>query len=176
MNKSVLRIRKRHAPADRIEVTAEDRERLLQDQSLRHALLASVIVTIVFSILWAMTSTLLNRIFPWLTVVLGLLIGLTVRRAGRGLDWRFPVFAAVITMIGALLSNVVVAAAFTAQALETSTFNILRAVTSMTWPVFFDEAMSSADVVFALFGAAIAAFYANRRLTRAEFLALRKWQ
>jgi len=53
---------------------------------------------------------------------------------------------------------------------------ILRAVTSMTWPVFFDEAVSSADVVFGLFGAAIAAFYANRRLSRAEFLALRKWQ
>jgi phosphoenolpyruvate carboxylase len=81
-----------------------------------------------------------------------------------------------MAVIGALVSNVIVAAAFTAQALETSTLTILRAVTSMTWPVFFDEAISAADVVFALFGAAIAAYYANRRLTRAEFLALRKWQ
>lgn len=176
VNKSVLRIRKRHTPAETIEVSAADRSRLLQQQSLRDAFIAGVIVIIIFSILWAMTSTLLDSVFPWMTIVLGILIGLTVRRAGRGLDWRFPLLAAALTLIGALVSNVVVAAAFTAAAEETSTFTVLRGVTTMTWPVFFDEVISSADVVFALFGAAIAAYYANRRLSRAEYLALRKWQ
>ncbi|MDH3352459.1 MAG: hypothetical protein OEM51_13000, partial [Gammaproteobacteria bacterium] len=88
----------------------------------------------------------------------------------------FPVLAAAITLIGALVGNVVVAAAFTAEDMERTTFTILRAITSLTWPVFFDEVISSADIVFALFGAAIAAFYANRRLSRAEYLALHKWQ
>ncbi len=69
-----------------------------------------------------------------------------------------------------------VAAAFTARALETSTFTILRAVTSMTWPVFFDEAMTPADAAYALIGAGVAAFYANHRLSRAEFLAVRRWK
>ncbi len=131
---------------------------------------------IVFSVLWAMASTLVERTFPWMTLLLGVLVGLAVRRAGRGLDWRFPVLAAIVTLVGALVSNIVLAAAFTANELETTTFNVLRAVTSMTWPVFFDEAMSSADLVYALFGAAIAAFYANRRLDRAEFHALRMWR
>lgn len=176
VNKSVLRIRKRHTPAETIEVSARDRSRLLQQQSLRGALIGGVIVIILFSVLWAMTSVLLDRIFPWMTVVLGMLTGLTVRRAGRGLDWRFPVLAAAITLIGALVGNVVVAAAFTAEDMERTTFTILRAITSLTWPVFFDEVISSADIVFALFGAAIAAFYANRRLSRAEYLALHKWQ
>jgi hypothetical protein len=173
--KGVLRLRKKHTGA-KSRLSSADGGRLFRQQSLPNAIYAGLIVVIVFSILWAMTSTLLNRIFPWMTVVLGFLVGLTVRRAGRGLDWRFPVLAAAITLIGALVSNVVVAAAFTAAALGTSTFTVLRAVTSLTWPVFFDEAISAADVVFALFGAAIAAFYANRRLSRAEFLAFRKWQ
>ena len=108
-----------------------------------------------------------------MTVILGILVGLGVRRAGRGLDWRFPLLAAVLAAAGALLSNIIVAAAFTAAALETSTWHILRAVTSMTWPVFFAEAMSIADAVYGLFAAALAAFYANRRLSRAEFHALR---
>jgi len=138
--------------------------------------IAGLIVIILFSVLWAMLSTLANRIFPWMTVVLGLLIGFVMRRAGRGLDWRFPVFAAVLAIAGALVSNVVVAAAFTASELETSTLTILRAATSMTWPVFFDEVISAADIVYALFGAATAAFYANRRLSRSEFNAVRKWQ
>jgi hypothetical protein len=174
--KSVLRMRKRHTPDVQTKACAEEGRSLLQEQSIRDASIAAVIVVIVFSLLWAMLSTLTDRIFPWMTLVLGVLVGLVVRRAGMGLDWRFPALAATFSMLGALISNVVVAAAFTANALGTSTFTILRAVTSMTWPVFFDESIASADVVYGLFGAAIAAFYANRRLSRAEFLALRKWQ
>jgi hypothetical protein len=169
-------MRKRHTPRQTTEAQPEDGRRLLERQSLRDALVASLIVIVVFSVLWAMLATLTNRIFPWMTMLLGIIVGLTIRRAGRGLDWRFPLLAAVATLVGAVASNVVVAAAFTARALETSTLEILRAVTSMTWPVFFSEAMTPADAAYALIGAGIAAFYANRRLNRAEFLALRKWQ
>jgi len=148
----------------------------MQRQSLREALVAGLVVVIVFSILWAMLSTLSNRIFPWMTVVLGILAGLAIRRAGHGIDWRFPVLAALVTLFGAMVGNVVVAAAFTAAALDTSTLAVLGAVTNMTWPVFFDEVISAADIVYALFAAATAAFYANRRLSRGEYLALRKWR
>ncbi len=173
--KSVLRLPKRHVGAPGSS-SAADGERLVEAQSFRDAAVAGLIVIILFSVLWAMLSTLGNRIFPWMTVVLGILIGLVMRRAGRGLDWRFPILAAALALAGALVSNVVVAAAFTASELDTSTFTILRAVTSMTWPVFFDEVISAADIVYALFGAATAAFYANRRLSRGEYNSVRKWQ
>ena len=170
--KNVLRLPKRHA-GKVADAKPVDGRRLVGEQSVSNAIYAGLIVVIVFSLLWAMASTLVARIFPWMTMVLGILVGLAVRRAGRGLDWRFPAVAAVITVVGALISNVVVAAAFTADALETSTFHVLRAVTSMTWPVFFDEVVSPADVVYALVGGGIAAFYANRRLSRYEYHALR---
>ena len=41
------------------------------------------------------------------------------------------------------------------------------------WPVFFEEALSVVDIIYAFVAAALAAFYANRRLNRAEFHALR---
>lgn len=173
--KGVLRLRKKHT-GTKSHLSPADGGRLFREQSLPNAIYAGLIIVIVFSVLWAMLSTLIDRIFPWMTLLLGAFVGLAVRRAGNGLDWRFPALAAVTAALGALVSNIVVAAAFTADALDTSTFTILRAVTSMTWPVFFDEAMSSADAVYALFGAAIAAFYANRRLSRPEFNAVRKWQ
>lgn len=173
---SIARMRKKHTPRRRIEAGPEDGRRLVEEQSFRDALIASFIVIVLFGILWAMLSTLLNRIFPWMTLVLGIAIGLVIRRAGNGLDWRFPTLGAAMALIGALAGNVVVAAAFTARALETSTLAVLRAVTSMTWPVFFNEAMTPADLVYALFAAGLAAFYANRRLTRAEYLALRRWR
>ena len=174
-HKSVLRLPKKHRgaadKADQVDV-----RRLLAQQSLRDAVVGGLIVIILFSVLWAMLSTLANRIFPWMTVLLGIVIGLVIRRAGRGLDWRFPALAAGLTLAGAVASNIVVAAAFTADELDTSTLEILRAVTSMTWPVFFAEVISAADVVYAFFGAGAAAFYANRRLMRSEYSALRKWR
>ena len=151
-------MRKKHTPGRPTEASPDDGRRLIAEQSFRDALVASLIVIVLFGILWAMLSTLLNRIFPWMTLVLGIAIGLVIRRAGHGLDWRFPVLGAGMALV------------------ETSTLAVLRAVTSMTWPVFFEEAMTPADLAYAVIAAGLAAFYANRRLTRAEYLALRKWQ
>ena len=172
----VLRLPKKHASTIRVEPTAEDGARLVREQSVRDAIAAGLILVIAFSVLWAMLSDLINQVLPWLTVVLGLAIGLIVRRAGRGLDWRFPALAAVLAVIGSLAGNIFVAATATAAEFDTGTLTILGAVTSMTWPEFFGQKMTPADWVFMLFAAIIAAVYAKRRLTRREYLALRKWQ
>lgn len=172
----VLRLRKKHLPKVSKEPTPEEAQRLLGAQSVRNAIMASVITVIVFSIIWSMLSTMIGSIYPWMTLILGILVGLSVRRAGFGLDWRFPLIAAVFALAGSLVSNIVVAAAFTAPQLETDVFTVLRGLTAMTWPVFFDEVMTPADLVFALFAAGLAAFYANRRLTRAQYLAVRTWE
>jgi hypothetical protein len=173
---SIFGLPKKHTPKVSKEPTPADARRLIEAQSVRGAITASLIVVIVFGILWAMLSVLIDRIFPWMTVIMGIIIGLAVRRAGHGLDWRFPLIAAVCALLGSLGGNIVVAAAFTAPLLGTDTLTVLSAVTVMTWPVFFDEVMTPADLIFALVSAAVAAFYANRRLTRAEYLALRTWE
>jgi hypothetical protein len=96
-----------------------------------------------------------NRFLPWLSLLLGVMVGIAVRRGGQGFDWRFPLLAAE---------------------LDTSTVNILRNVTTLTWPVFFDEVVTLADVIYAGFAAVIAGFLSVRRLNRREFQALRLWQ
>ena len=174
--KQVLRLPKKHAQKADLSADPDAGRRLWQAQSVRDAIVASLIVIVVFSTLWAMLSTLLGKLFPWFTLVLGFLLGLAVRRAGRGLDWRFPLIAAVATVVGSLVGNIVVAAAFTAGELDTGTLTILRRVSSLTWPVFFDEVMTAADAIYALAAACIAAFYANRRLNRAQYLAYRTWR
>ena len=173
---SIFGLRKRHDPKVSRAPTPAGAKLLLEAQSVRGAISASLIVIIVFSVLWSMLSVLIDRIFPWMTVIMGIIIGLAVRRAGHGLDWRFPLIAAVCALLGSLGGNIVVAAAFTAPELGTDTLTVLSAVTVMTWPVFFDEVMTPADLIFALVSATVAAFYANRRLTRAEYLALRTWK
>jgi hypothetical protein len=175
-NGSLVRLWKRHAPGKRIEATSADGERLVAAQSVRDAIAAALIVIILFSVLWAVLSILTNRIFPWMTMILGVALGHAVRRAGRGVNWRFPLIAGVLAVVGALIGNIVVAAAFTADEVGIGTLQVLRAVTTMTLPYFISEVITPADAVFALFAAAIAAFYANPRLTREQFFALKLWE
>ena len=172
----VLRLPRRHSRDNATPPDPNEGARLVRQQSLRGAVLASLVVVISFSVAWALMSVAIGRVFPWMTVVQALLVGLAVRRVGRGIDWRFPTVAAIAATSGALVGNIVVAAAFTAGEFDTGTITILRSVTTMTWPVFFVDVMSGADFIYALFGAGLAAFYANRRLGRRQYLALRTWQ
>jgi hypothetical protein len=171
-----LRLRRKHGEGRAPDATAEDGARIVGAQSLRSAVMAGLIVIIVFFLSWVALTSLTNRVFPWLTVILGCIVGIAVQRAGRGIDWRFPVLAASLTLAGAVVSGVVVAASTTAAEYDTGTMHILQAVTSMTWPVFFDEAWNVADAFFAGVAAGFAAFFAPRRLTREQRFALRLWR
>ncbi len=173
---SPLRLHKKHGSGQANDVLSGDVRRLIGAQSIRNAIIAGCIVIIIFCVFWILLSELSNRIFPWFTVVLGFLLGHSIRLAGRGTDWRFPTIAAAQAVAGALIANVVVAASVTAEGFGTGVIDVLRAVTSMTWPVFFDEVLTIADGVYAVVAAALAAFYANRRLTRSEYYALRLWR
>ena len=171
-----LRLRKKHGSGVQRDVTPGDGVKLVRAQSYRNAVVAGLIAIIVFSLFWIAVTELTGRVFPWATVVLGFLIGHSIRLAGRGIDWRFPVTAAVMTLAGSLAANVVLAASVTAEGFGVGTLQVLQAVTSMTWPVFFDEVLTVADVFFAVVGAGLAGFYSNRRLSRTEYLALRLWR
>ena len=170
---NVLRLRKKHGSGTPRDATLADGERLLGAQSLRNALVAGVAAVAIFCVLWVALTALIDRVFPWITVLLGAMVGFAVQRAGRGIDWRYPLLAAVLALSGAVLANIVLAASTTADIFDTSTLLILKAVTSMTWPVFFDEVMTAADGFYAVVAAALAAFLANRRLTRSQYYALR---
>lgn len=171
--KQVLRLPKRHSGRTGDPPDPELGARLLRAQSPRAAVTASLIVIIVFSIAWAMLVRATGQVWPWMTVVQAVLLGFAIRHAGRGVDWRFPTIAAVMAIGGALVANIVVSASNTAGELGTGTLTVLRSVTSMTWPVFFTEVFTPADVVYAVSGAGLAAFFANRRLTRREFGSVR---
>lgn len=173
---SPLRLRKKHGVGARRDATQADGQRLIELQSLRGAIVAGLLTIVVFCVLWIALTDLLDRVFPWLTIVLGCALGFVVRLAGRGVDWRFALLAATLALAGSLLANIVVAASVSAEAHGVGTLQILRSVTVMTWPIFFDEVWNAADAFFAVVAASLAAFFANRRLTRSERFALRLWQ
>ena len=173
---NLLRLRRKHGEGQPLDVSADDGARLVRAQSLRNAIMASLIVFVLFCVAWLALTSMTGRVFPWLTVVLGWLTGIAVRRIGRGVDWRFPLLAAIATLVGCIGSNIVLAASTTAAEFGTGTLDVLRAVTTMTWPVFFDEVWNIGDTFFAVFSAGLAAVLAPRKLTRSEYFALRLWR
>ena len=175
-NPHPLRLRRKHGEGTPPEVTADDGARLVAAQSMRGAVVAGLITFIVFCLVWILLSGATNRVFPWMTVVLGAALGFVIRKIGRGVDWRFPALAALMAFVGSVIGNVVLAASTTAAEYGTGTLQILRAVTSMTWPVFYEEVWNIADGFFAVVAAAFAAFLAPRRLSRGERFALRLWR
>lgn len=173
---SILRLRKKHQPSAGEKPAAHVGEALIAAQSVRNAVMASLIVVVAFAVIWSLASVALGRVFPWMTLVLGLIVGFAVRRAGQGLDWRFATIAAAFAFLGSILGNVVVGAAFAARELGTTTIRVLGSASEFTWPTFFDEVITAADIIYAVAAAGIAAYFANRRLTRREFQALRLYQ
>ncbi len=159
-----------------MSVSIADGQRLVDAQSVHNAIVVGLLGIVVFSVLWVLVTAIFEQRFPWFTLVLGFLLGNAIRMTGRGIDWRFPVIAAVFTLLGSLVANIVVAASVTAEGFDTSTLQILRSVTTMTWPVFFDEVLDFADAFFAVVAASFAAFYATRRLSRKQYHALRLWR
>jgi hypothetical protein len=66
-----------------------------------------------------------------------------------------------------------VSLATTAGVLEVTALQVLRGLTLWSWQTWYDEVLGSADLIYALFAAAVAAFYSKRRLRREEVFALR---
>jgi len=173
MNEQPLRLRKKHGGTNSAEIASVDISSLINSQSISFAILASVLTIIMFSFFWVLLSKLTGRVFPWATIILGYLLGHVIRISGRGIDWRFPVAAVILTLIGSIFSNFFIAATVTAEQLKTETLEILLSVTSMTWFVFFDEFLNAADIFYAVLAMSIAAFFSKKRLKRAEYNALR---
>ncbi|MDH5501317.1 MAG: hypothetical protein OEY72_09500, partial [Gammaproteobacteria bacterium] len=61
----------------------------------------------------------------------------------------------------------------TAVVLDATALQVLRGLTVWTWQTWYAEVLSTADFIYALFAAAVAAFYSRRRLQRQEIFALR---
>lgn len=138
--------------------------------------MAGLIVIIVFSVLWPRVTELFGTVYPWATVILGYLVGHAVQRAGKGVDWWFALIGALLSLTGSVAANIVLAASVSADQTGASTMGVLQDSSFETWLFFFGVDWNIADTAFAIFAAAVAAFYSMRRLNRDQYYALRLWR
>jgi hypothetical protein len=165
----VFRLRQRHSRHVYEERVPANAEKLIAAQSVRAATTAAAIAIIALNIVWAYTAQASGKYFPWFAIVQGAGIGLAVQRAGRGLDWRFPLIAGIAAWVGAFSGNLFIALMFTAQ--ETGSVEVGWAQILQN---FLTNTVSVIDVLYAFCAVTVAMFYSKRQLNRHQVLALRK--
>ena len=150
-----------------------DGRRLLAEQSVARGLVGSIAVGLLLCWLWAVFSMMTGRVFPWFSMPIGALIGVAMQRFGRGLDWRFPVLAAIVAGIAAYAGNLMIGVLETGRYIDASPIRVLGGLSADTMRNFFRNTISPIDHIYAFCACGLAAFFANRRLKRHEVLGLR---
>jgi len=172
----ILRLKKRHYGADPSARATIDPAALVDSQSLRGALYGAILAALILNVLWVGSSLLFDRFFPWFSVVQGFLVGRAVRHYGGGFDWRFPLLAAGIAFVAAVTGSFVSALNLTGREFGTGALPLIAEISWHTIRTFFGREFGAVGTVYGLFGAALAAYYSRRTLSRDEASALRAWR
>jgi hypothetical protein len=169
----MLRLQKKHSGIQADTGPKPDPALILAQQSIGRAIGGGIAVVLVLGWIWATLSVATGRVFPWLSVLIGALVGVAVRRYGRGLDWRFPVIAASIAWGGAYAGNLMIGIVETGRYIDADVLSVFAGLSKDTMENFFTITVSPVDHIYALCAAGVASFLAKRRLTRRENLAIR---
>ena len=169
----MLRLKKKHSPNQEYTGPPPNAALIISQQSVSGAIAGGIGVVIVFGWLWATLSVRTGLVFPWLSVLIGVFIGLAVRRYGRGIDWRFPVIAAAIAWSGAYAGNLMIGIVETGRYIEAASFSVFLGLSRDTIENFFANTINPIAHIYGFCAAGIASFLANRRLNRREVLAIR---
>ena len=169
----MLRLQKKHSRKQPDTGPRLDAALILAQQSVGRAIVAGIAVVLVFGWIWATASVATGRVFPWFSVLIGALVGVAVQWIGRGLDWRFPVIAAVLAWAGAYVGNLMIGIVETGRYIEAEPFSVFVGLSRDTMENFFANTINPIDHIYALCASGVASFLANRRLDRREVLAIR---
>ena len=160
----MFRLKQKHSQKQQTRLPAADGRRLLAEQSVRRAILGGMGAAFVLCWGWALLSMMTSNVFPWMTILIGALIGMAVQRFGRGLDWRFPVIAVVIAGVAAYGGNLMIGVLETGRYIEAETVRVIGGLSMDTMRNFFRNTINPIDHIYAFSACGVAAFFANRRL------------
>ena len=168
-----LRLGQKYA---RDRARAVDVTRLVGEQSLRGALLGALLAWLLLNFVWVYGCLIFDHFFPWFSVIQGFFIGRAVQHFGRGIDWRFPLLAALTAAVAGFAGSFLSALFLTGREFDTSAVALVGEVSWHTITTFTSREFGAVGTIYAGMSAALAGFFANRRLDRYEAVALRKYR
>jgi hypothetical protein len=172
----MFRLKKKHSRPSRKKYPKPNVIRILAEESLLRGILGSVAVAALLCWIWAVHAMTTGRVFPWFSILIGVLVGIAMQRFGRGLDWRFPLSAGLVAGVAAYAGNLMIGILETGRYIEAQPLQVVSGLSVDTIRYFFRNTINPIDHIYAFCSAGIAAFFALRRLNRREVLALRTYK
>lgn len=159
-----------------IEIDPLKMQQLLQkmrdEQNLMLGIGAGAAAALVSAIIWAVITALTNYQIGWMAIGVGVLVGLAVRTAGKGVDTSFGVVGGILSAIGCALGNLLTVVIIVSNS---QSIPILELVSQLT-PTAIVEVMKATfqpmDVVFYLIGLYEGYQFSFRQLTDEEIMSV----
>jgi hypothetical protein len=172
---SIFRLKKKHTSLSDNDYNQVDALDVIREQSISSAMISAFMALVIMNILWAFISMIFDRFFPWFSLLQGIIIGISVKKFGRGIDWRFPIIASTFAIIAAITGNFLSALNLTGREFYTGALPLIIEISWYTVKTFVIKEFGVVGTIYALASAGIAAFYSNRILDRYQSLALHKF-
>ena len=144
---------------------------LLSEQNFAAAAISGAIAMILVAGLYgAMASG--GMAYSFMAAGIGVAIGFTMQFLGRGIDTKFAVVASVYAVLGCLLGNLFAGVIYVARVNSVSTFDVLLRTPPSELASWIAADLQFVDLVFWIAAIGAAAYFAKRRLSREEGLAI----
>jgi hypothetical protein len=147
---------------------------LRSQQSLVGALAGGLFSALIGAVIWAAITVVTEYQIGWMSVGIGFLVGMAVRKYGRGITELYGALGAALSLLGCLLGNLLSLGGFIAQkegvGLLATELSIL--LHPGLWVPLFQATFNPMDVLF--YGIAVYEGYrfSFRQITRADVAGL----
>lgn len=121
---------------------------LRREENFPAGLVGGLLAAVVAAGLWASFTALIGVQFGWLALGVGAMVGMAVRRYGRGLGLRFGLAAAGFALIGCVLGDLSAAYLLVAQQFGLSGSEVLALLRLDVMRDFLVSTFSILDAVF----------------------------
>ena len=143
-------------------------DRLRARQKLGLAIVAGMVAMIAGAAIWAAATISTGYQIGWLAIIVGVLVGMAVRIAGNGIDRVFGITAALLSLLGCALGNVLTVAYFVAQAEGVPYFELLVQLDLEMALQLLIANFNPMDLLFYLFAVYFGYRYAVHEVTEAD--------
>ena len=143
---------------------------LRTEQNLGMGIGAGAIGAAVGAALWAFITVVTNFQIGWMAVGVGFLVGIAIRRVGKGVDNIFGIAGAVLALLGCLLGDLLAICGSIASEEKMSFFEVLSKLdVEITWKLMV-ASFSPFDLLF--YGIAVYEGYklSFRQLTERDLM------
>jgi phosphate/sulfate permease len=145
---------------------------LLSEQNYQAALISGLIATILAAGIYAVIAVVAGYSVSYMAIALGAFVGFTIQFLGRGIESRYAVLASILAVFGCVLGNFFAGLILLARNYGESASDIASQITFQSLVDSTVSGFRPLTILFWLLAVAAASYFAKRRLSREDGLAI----